>query len=230
MRKDAWELGTWGRIPVSMHWTVLLSMAWLFLFTMNPVGWIVAAICFLGLLVAHEFGHVYMLRRRRVPVVAITLYGLHGETHYDEYSLKKASDSTAVAWGGVAAQAVVLVVAVAIYALVDLPAPWLAPVASAAMLVFTFINIFLMVLALLPIGPFDGHAAWAFIPRMRAKAKKKQQKAAVAKAKPAAPPPPPPEPEVQLSEEQQRELDQSAERQAAELIKKLTGKSGANNH
>ena len=71
----------------------------------------------------------------------------------------------------------------------------------------------------LPIGPFDGHAAWQVF-RRRPKAKAK----APPKAKPA-----PPAPEVQVSEERQRELDENAERETAELIRKLTGKSGANN-
>jgi Zn-dependent protease len=222
MRKDAWNLGTWGRIPVSMHWTVLLALAWLWLFTWNPVGWIVAAACFFALLVAHEFGHVFMLRRRRIPVMAITLYGLHGETHYDEYSAK-AADVTAVAWGGVGAQALILVAALAFQFTVNLSAaPWLAVVAGPMLLVFTFINVFLMILALLPIGPFDGHAAWQVIPRMRARMKRK----APARPKPAAPPPQPPE--ARITEEQQRELDRAAEKETAELMAKLTGKSGAN--
>jgi hypothetical protein len=40
---------------------------------------------------------------------------------------------------------------------------------------------------------------------------------------------PPPAPDEPLSEDRQRELDEIAEREAAELMKKLTGKSGASN-
>jgi len=46
-----------------------------------------------------------------------------------------------------------------------------------------------------------------------------------AKAPPKAKPAPPPKPELQLSDEQQQELDAAAEQEAADLIKRLTGKS-----
>ena len=41
MRRDSWELGTWGGIPVSMHWTVLLSAAWLYIIFMDVVAMLV---------------------------------------------------------------------------------------------------------------------------------------------------------------------------------------------
>ena len=91
---------------------------------------------------------------------------------------------------------------------------------SANVVVLVKVNVFLMIIALLPIGPFDGHAAWQVIPRTRAKLKRPPKAKLVSVPKPA------PEPEVTLSPEKQRELDASSERAAAELMAKLTGKSG----
>ena len=174
MRKDSWDLGTWGRIPVQMHWTVLLAFAWLYLWTWSLVATLIGSVALFALLVAHEYGHVFVLRRRRIPVLGITLYLVHGETQYDEYSAKP-RDVVAAAWGGVAAQLLILAVASIVRFTVDFP-PAAAVVAGPVLMVFTTLNVFLIILALLPIGPFDGHAAWKILPRMRGK--KKPRKAA----------------------------------------------------
>jgi Zn-dependent protease len=217
MRKDSWDLGTWGRIPVSMHWTVLLAFAWLYLFTWSLLATAIASAAFFVLLVAHEYGHVFVLRRRRIAVTGITLYGIHGETRYNEYAAKP-GDVVAVAWGGVAAQALILAVAALVRFTVDFSSmPLAAVIAGPVLMVFTTLNVFLMIIALLPIGPFDGHAAWQAIPRMRKAVRRK----------PAARPLPPREVEAGLSAEQQQELDDSASKETADLIARLTRKSGS---
>ena len=222
MRQDYWQLGTWGRIPVSMHWTVLLSFAWLYIIFFDLVATLFGAVALAVLFVAHEYGHVVVLRRRKIAVTGISFFGIHGETSFNEYAAKP-GDEVAVAWGGIAAQVVVMLLALAANAFVPFrEAPWAAVAWAPMFLIFTKFNIFLMIIALLPIGPFDGHKAWKVFPRMRAGMKRKP----APKARPA--PPPSPEPEATVSEERQRELDEAAEKEAEELIRKLTGKSGAN--
>ena len=220
MRQDHWSLGTWGRIPVSMHWTVLISFAWLYIIFFDVVAMLFGAIALFVLFVAHEYGHVFVLRRRRIAVTGIALFGIHGETSYNEYAAK-GNDATVAAWGGVAAQGVVLLLALAAGAFIPFSqVPFGQTVWGPMYLVLTKINIFLMIIALLPIGPFDGHAAWKVFKRRRA-AKP------VVKKKASAAPAPAPEPEAALSEEQMQEMDRSSEKMAAELMAKLTGKSGA---
>jgi Zn-dependent protease len=203
-----------------MHWTVLLSFAWMYLVFMDVVPMLVS-IPFLFLIFAvHELGHVVVLRRRKIAVTGVSLWGIHGETSYNEYAAKP-GDVVAVAWGGVAAQVLLMLAALAITETGVLTAiPFGGMLGMVMFVVLVKLNIFLMIVALLPIGPFDGHAAWQVIRRTRAKMKAK----APARPKPA----PPPQPEVRMSEEQQRELDQTAARETADLIKKLTGKSDAN--
>ena len=43
MRQDYWQLGTWGRIPVAMHWTVLLNFAWLYIIFMDLLATLIGA-------------------------------------------------------------------------------------------------------------------------------------------------------------------------------------------
>ena len=216
MRQDSWSLGTWGRIPVSMHWTALLTFAWLYIIFWSVVPALIASVAVFILFIAHEWGHVFILRRRKIPVIEVTLAGLHGQTTYNEYAAKP-GDAVAVAWGGVGAQALVLLGALAIDALV--PFNRFAPamiVWGPMSLVFTQFNIFLMIVALLPIGPFDGHDAWQVIARIRRRLARRR------KAKPRVPPP---EPEVTLGAAEREALDESSRKEAAALIERLSGKS-----
>lgn len=221
MRQDYWQLGNWGRIPVSMHWTVLLNFAWLYIIFQDLLATLIGAVALFFVMMAHEFGHVATLRRRRLKVAAISLFGLHGETSYNVYDTKP-GDATAVAWGGVGAQVLVLVAAFAADAFIPLrEIPFALLVWAPMYFVFTKFNILLMIVALLPIGPFDGHDAWRILPR-RGKSKRR------ASSKARAPVPPPEiEPEPVLTPEEQRAFDESSRRSAAELLSRVSRKSDA---
>jgi Zn-dependent protease len=85
--------------------------------------------------------------------------------------------------------------------------PWAWVVVGPVFFVWVKLNIFLMLLALLPIGPFDGRAAWQVIPRLR-QALRRRGKA-------------------MLSAELLRELDKRSRDEAAELIERLNRKPKA---
>ena len=204
MEQNYWHLGRWGRIPVSMHWTVLIAFAWLYLFFWDLLATAIASAAFFALLVVHELGHVAILRWRKVPVERITLYGVHGET---SHGWAGPDDQILIAWGGVFAQVAVLLLALAFSLLI----PWTSIPAAAIVLepmlvVFTKLNVFVLIIALLPIGPFDGRAAWAAIPRLRRAFRRWKQARK----------------SVRLSPEQQRKLEESSAREAAELLEKLS--------
>ena len=220
MRQDSWSLGTWGRVPVSMHWTVLLSFAWMYLVFMD---WalMLASIPFLFLIFAvHELGHVAVLRRKKIAVTGVTLWGIHGETSYNEYAAK-AGDVVAVAWGGVAAQVLLMLLYLVVQPFIPFGSiPFGGHLSLVTYVVLVKLNVFLMIVALLPIGPFDGHAAWQVIKRTRAKLKAKAKAAPRASAPRARP-----EEVTRVSPEKQHEMDAAAEKEAADLIARLTGKS-----
>lgn len=220
MRQDSWSLGTWGRVPVSMHWTVLLTFAWMYLIFMD-VTLMLASIPFIFLVfVVHELGHVVVLRRRKIAVTGVTLFGIHGETSYNEYAAKP-GDAVAVAWGGVAAQLVLMLAALAAHELVPWSSvPFGAFLDTVMFVVLVKLNIFIMIVALLPIGPFDGHAAWHVIRRTRSKLKAKPKAAPRSAAKLRVVPD-----ATRVSPEKQQEMDATAEKEAADLIARLTGKT-----
>lgn len=210
MDKDSWHLGYWRGIPVEMHWTVLLSFAWMYLIFFDLVASAIGAVALFVLFVVHELGHVFVLRRRRIAVERIQLFGIHGKTSHEWASSENAMF---VAWGGVAAQLVVLLVALAIgYALTRFNPPAFAwVVAGPVLLVWTKLNVFIMVIALLPIGPFDGRAAWYVIPWARGAWRKRRRAAREAKHFP----------EQKLSPERQRELEASSTKAAEDLLAKF---------
>jgi Zn-dependent protease len=213
MEQNYWQLGTWRRIPVSMHWTVLFVLVWLYFIYWSIPLTIVAFVAYFALLVAHELGHVVALRRRKIPVESISLYALHGRTSYGYASH---ADEIAVAWSGVAAQFVILVIALALRYTLDLRAyPIASAVASTILGVFTLGNLFLMAVALLPIGPFDGRAAWAAIPYFRGVARRRKQRRREIEV----------HPEKGLSPEKRRELEESSSKAAAELLEKFSKKA-----
>lgn len=210
MEKDYWHLGYWRRIPVEMHWTVLLSFAWMYLIFFDLVASAIGAVALFVLFVVHELGHVIVLRRRRIAVERIQLFGIHGKTSHEWASSENAMF---VAWGGVAAQLVVLLVALAIgYALTRFDSPGFAwVIAGPVLLVWTKLNVFIMVIALLPIGPFDGRAAWQLIPWLRARWRKRRRLRREAQQLA----------EQELLPEQQRALEESSTKAAADLLAKF---------
>jgi Zn-dependent protease len=213
MDQNYWQLGRWGRIPVSMHWTVLITFAWLYLLLWNLLATVIASAAFFALLVIHEMGHVAVLRRRRIAVESITLYGIHGNTAHGYAS---PGDEILVAWGGVAAQVVVLALAVAASYSLDLSSsPLVSTITSPVLFVFTKLNLFVMVVALLPIGPFDGRGAWAAIPWMRNAMRRRKRAAQEIRMFP----------EKGLSPERRRELEESSAKAAADLLQKFAKKT-----
>lgn len=220
MDRNYWQLGRWRRIPVAMHWTVLLAFAWMYLLFWNVLDMLIASAAFFMLLVAHEFGHVFVLRRKKIPVFGIRLYGVHGEIEHGYVSRAQAIQ---VAWAGVGAQFGVLLLALALtYFTAGVSNPVLFAILGPVLFVFTRVNLFLMIVALLPIGPFDGHDAWAVIPHVRALLRKRSQAKRAYRKKLR-------ErevyPEEDLSEEQLQELEDKAAQAAADVIGRISKKA-----
>lgn len=213
MDKNFWQLGAWRGVPVAVHWTVLFVFVWLYFFFRDVLATVIASVAFFGVLVVHELGHAAVLRWKKTEVESITFYGLHGTT---EYSWASAANEILIAWGGVAAQLVLLLLAAAVSYVPGISTtPIIATVAVPVLFVFIQVNIFLMVVALLPIGPFDGRRAWAVIPRLRARMRRRRQAAGALKA----------DPEKNLSPARRRELEDASAKAAAELLEKMARKS-----
>lgn len=152
------KVGRLREMPLRVHWTTPLGVFLLSGFSFNPFVWL----SILALMIAHEMGHAILARRYRLRVVSIDVTPIGGACQLEgDPTLHEAA---VVAWGGVLAQAVLLVVA--------LLARPLFHVVTFGVLddVFDILirsNLILMALNLLPIEPLDGATAWRVFRRFR---------------------------------------------------------------
>ncbi len=154
-------------MPLYLHWTLLLWLPW-YWWTQRSLVWAgVTLLAFTALMLAHELGHAVMAKERKTKVFSIKLFAMHGQCEHEEPYY--AADDTWIAWGGVFAQAALLVVALVLRYACELWAPvlayWLAPI----FMVFIQTNIFIAMFNLVPVAPLDGHKAWRFLPGCLAK-------------------------------------------------------------
>jgi len=202
--ENYWYLGRWFRIPVSMHWTVLLVFPWLWLMMQSIVAALIGSLAYLLLLVTHELGHAAMAHWRGATVEGITLSGLHGQTSH-AYP-RNELDDILIAWSGVGAQLLVLLLAMtARYFLLDTGSPIVSFIAGPVLMVFTLWNLFLIIVALLPIGPMDGYRAWRIIPYVRKSLQRRRRSRKV----------------VRLDPERRRALQKKSEQMASDVIQQL---------
>jgi Zn-dependent protease len=132
--------------PVRVHWSAPLAALILSRFAFAPLAWAAAA----SLIFVHEIGHAFLVWRFRYEVVSIDISGIGGRCVYTGDPTRW--EASAIAWGGVLAQAAVLVVALVTSAIGILPASMHD--------VLVVSNALLIALNLLPIAQLDGALAW----------------------------------------------------------------------
>jgi Zn-dependent protease len=158
MTRGLWSLGRWRGVPVWLHWSVWLGLAW---FGFRHRAWLPALLSFagfFGLLAIHELGHAFAARSRRVRVHEIRLYLLHGLCRHAVPARER--DDVFIAWGGVLAQAAVLLVALPLSAGIGALSPTLSIELAPLFRMLIAANAWMIAFNLLPIAPLDGHRAW----------------------------------------------------------------------
>lgn len=149
--KTSITIGHLRGVPVRVHWTTPLG-AMVFTRSINPLVWI----AFFLLVAVHECGHAVCVRLCGYHVASIEVNGLGGACAW-------AGDPTAkedafIAWGGVLAQAALLVATLMLLLIVDPPS-----IFEGVVSVFTTANVSMMLVNLLPIPPLDGARAWPLL-------------------------------------------------------------------
>jgi hypothetical protein len=145
-------------VPIRVHWSTPIGAIVFTGFSINPLVWI----GFFLLILVHELGHAAAVRLYGHEVVSIEVNGLGGRCEWTGHP--SAKEDAVIAAGGVAAQAVLFVAALAVLAVTG-PLPWIL---DGILHVFVSINAWLMVVNLLPIPPLDGSRAWTLIPILAA--------------------------------------------------------------
>jgi hypothetical protein len=141
-------------IPIRLHWTLPLGALVFGGFRFAPGFWA----GFLLLVLFHELGHAALVRAFRLRVEGIDITGFGGLCHWSGRAT--ATERGVIAWGGVLAQALLLAGTVAALFLLGRPR---TAFAAELVSVFTYTNVWLIALNLLPVPPLDGFEAWKLV-------------------------------------------------------------------
>jgi Zn-dependent protease len=145
-------------VPVRIHWSVLLFAFFAGQFSFAPGAWL----AYLLLILIHEAGHAFVVRRVGARATALDVLGFGGLCWWEGEvtPLQRAC----IAWGGIWAQLVVLVVTAVCVGFLGHPA---SKFADDMVNVALWSNLWLIGMNLLPIPPLDGKEAWSLFPLLR---------------------------------------------------------------
>lgn len=163
--------------PVQVHWSALVVMGFLLVFSIKSPLYAVVTICsYFGTILLHEAGHAYFARRMGYRIKNIQLGLIHGTCSFE--SPDELREECIIAWGGVVAQ---LVVAIPLIVL-SLATPLNQLPLTGPIIVFLgYISVIIALFNLMPLMNLDGVKAWQLIPieikylRNKATAKKKTE-------------------------------------------------------
>lgn len=152
----------WKQVTVHLHWSLLIWLPWYYFQMRGVVSMIECVLATVLILVAHEAGHGLMARWRGLSVYALRVYFLLGRCEHAPPRSER--DEIHIAWGGVLAQAVLLVSAVLLQAILQVMAPDAALALAPAFTTLVWTNALWIAFSLLPVPALDGHTAWRIVP------------------------------------------------------------------
>lgn len=159
----SWKIGRIAGIPIYVHWTFLILIAWVIFAawgrsggdvaeTAGAVGFVLAIF---GCIVLHEMGHALAARRYGVPTADITLLPIGGVARLQRIPEHPAEELVVAVAGPLVNVAIAVVLFLLGYRLpMDTDADFLVQGPFLGRLMF--FNIFVVLFNLLPAFPMDG--------------------------------------------------------------------------
>jgi Zn-dependent protease len=151
------RVGKWKGAPILVHWTAPIGALFFSGFRFAPGLWVGVFL----IIVLHELGHAFFVRRFGLKPIAIVVHGLGGECHW--VGTPTPVRRSLIAWGGVIAQAIALAAAAVVMRTAALPGPFTRDLVSSAL----GPNLWMMAINLFPVRPLDGFEAWKIFRRLR---------------------------------------------------------------
>lgn len=151
---------------IRIHWSAPLAAILFGGFRVAPVFWA----SFIVLVLAHELGHAFVVRLAKAHPRSVDLTGYGGLCTWTGRVSR--IQRACIAWGGVWAQLVLLILAYALRGILG------APTTAAGMDVldvFTRSNLWMIGFNLIPLPPLDGAEAWQLFPLLRDRYRKKSR-------------------------------------------------------
>jgi len=152
-----WTVTRVGGVPLRVHWSAAVGALVFGGFRFAPAAWL----AFLVIVLLHEVGHALIVRALRHRVVALEVTGFGGLCRWSGAATPL--ERSMIAWGGVLAQAVLLVVTFGVLALGGFR---VVPFGGELAYTFVWTNLWLIGLNLLPFAPLDGAEAWRLVPEL----------------------------------------------------------------
>lgn len=150
MRNGYFHLLTWHRIPLRVHWSSLILVAYTVGAGMNAF---LEGLGLWTLILVHEAGHAALCRLFRLKVLEIRLFPFLGQCIFeDTHNMRQ---RVIIAWGGVLAQLAVL-----LGALVACNFTPTSVEPRSYLGALLFLNLVMVIINLIPAHPLDGFTAW----------------------------------------------------------------------
>ncbi len=150
MEGGYFKLGRFGGAPVRLHWSAPLGAFAFCGFSFVPGAWG----AFLLLILMHELGHAFLVRRFGLYLVSVDVHGLGGLCQWSGTTTP--TRRALLAWGGIFGQIPLLILGLVLTYTLPVHNPYLAQALNC--LVMT--NLLMMGINLIPIPGFDGAEAW----------------------------------------------------------------------
>jgi stage IV sporulation protein FB len=147
-------------VDLRLHWSVPVGALVFGSLRFEPVLWL----AFLGVIILHEFGHALLVGAVGYRITAIDLTGFGGQCRFRGRA--DALEHAIIAWGGVLAQAALVLVTLLVVAVVGHPTTHAGSLVEHA---FVEINLWILGVNLLPFAPLDGARAWRLFPELAAR-------------------------------------------------------------
>jgi membrane-associated protease RseP (regulator of RpoE activity) len=160
-------------VPIFSHWSLNLALLTIFIFGIFEPSLILLAFLFWLIMLVHELGHMFVASRLNLDTQKIELYLFHGFCYY-EFS-EENYENYIVAWGGVAAQAVIFVPCILVHQIFG---SYLSGLAMLVIIFLGYFSAFIALLNLIPSRGLDGATCWKAIPiYLKERKRKKSSKA-----------------------------------------------------
>lgn len=151
-------------VDTYVHWSVFAVAAFILAGVVShPARTLLGLICYFGVLLIHEAGHMIAAQRKGCRVLSIQFYPVCDITHFE--TPWSQLDHSVIAWGGVLAQAMVFIPLVA---WVAVHAYGKAESANMILAILGFFSLGVAIFNLLPFSPLDGAMAWRLFPALLA--------------------------------------------------------------
>jgi Zn-dependent protease len=167
------RIGRLRGASLRLHWTVPLGVALLTGLRFAPGAWLGVVV----LLVVHELGHALAVARGGLRLTAVDVLGFGGLCRFEGYLTPRRR--VLIAWSGVLAQAALGLATLGAVTWLGHPA---RPFAEDLVGALLYANLWMILVNLLPLRPFDGAEAWGIIALLTAARARRRLEVAEARA------------------------------------------------